>query len=684
MDTSDAYPGIPFSAILRGIADGVSVQDRTGRIVYINEAAARFVGVDPGDRAPEGLAGAIGRAFVILDEAGREVSVDELPSARVFDGEAQAEALLRFHRRATGEDLWTSVRSRPITDPSGGLAFVVSIFHDVTERRRTEAARLALAAIVESSVDAVVGMTLDGTIQSWNPGAERLYGYHADEMIGQPFTILLPPAEHERFFQVMDLLARDGHVDQFEWVRLTRDGRLLNVSVSMSVIRDVNRSVIGVSSIARDITEQKRVEATLRFLANASALLSSSLDYERILTRVARLAVPYLADWCAVDIVNDDGNVARLTVAHRDAEKETWAQQLHDRFPFDPEASFGVARVLRTTQPELYPEIADAQLAAMTHDHDRLAMLRAVGLRSLMIVPLAARGRTLGAITLAAAESGRRFTLADLDVAQDLARRAAVAVDNARLYREARAAARARDEFISVATHELKTPLTAVQGFAQLLQRLMDEPDLDRERASRVADQLAEHTARSVALVNDLLDVSRIQQGRLEMRPETVDLAALAQRVVSRFQGVPDWAETHRIVVDAPTEPIVGTWDPNLLDEVLTNLISNALKYSPDGGEVRVALRLEDADAEIAVSDSGIGMSEEEQLHLFQPFVRGATGRATAGGTGLGLYIAAQIVEQHGGRITVNSRLGEGSTFTVILPLRPQLDAGNHYARRPS
>jgi signal transduction histidine kinase len=285
-----------------------------------------------------------------------------------------------------------------------------------------------------------------------------------------------------------------------------------------------------------------------------------------------------------------------------------------------------------------------------------------------MIVPLRVRERVLGAISLAAAESGRRYGPDDLALAEQLAERAALAIDNARLYREARAAVRIREEFLAVASHELRTPLTNVKGYVQLLDRQLRGDDGSWERLRGLIDPLQTQVRRLETLVGDLLDVSRLQRGRLELRPEAVELGELARQVVARFDHSPHRTPRHSLIVDAPS-PVAGVWDAARLDQVLTNLVGNALKFSPTGGEVRVAVRREADEALLTVSDEGLGIGPEERAALFEPFRRGeATARAIPG-VGLGLYIAAEIVARHGGRIEVASAVGEGSTFVVRLPL---------------
>jgi signal transduction histidine kinase len=225
---------------------------------------------------------------------------------------------------------------------------------------------------------------------------------------------------------------------------------------------------------------------------------------------------------------------------------------------------------------------------------------------------------------------------------------------------------RQREEFVSIASHELRTPLTTLKGYVQLLAREMKSAAASPETLGEYIEALEEQVGRFEALVNDLLDASRAQRGRLELDCQAMDLASLARHVLARFEHDTLRTEKHTLDVDAPA-PVVGIWDPARIDQVLTNLISNAIKYSPDGGTIGIRVREEDGAAVVSISDQGVGIAPEEQASLFQPFVRGRAGHGV-GGTGLGLYISAQIVERHGGTISVESEPGAGSTFTVRLP----------------
>ena len=295
-----------------------------------------------------------------------------------------------------------------------------------------------LAAIVESSQDAIFRKSLDGVIQSWNAGAESIYGYRPEEIIGQPVSTLAPPDRREEIAHILERIARGERVEHFSTKRVTKDGRTIDVSLSISPVRDDTGRIVGAATIARDIThvtEDRKREEGQRFLARATKELVSSLDYEATLSRIAQMAVPELADWCAVDILEPDGSLELLAVAHTDPSQVRWAREFRRAFPVDMSALTGLARVIRTGESELYPSV-DAALLEASVDREQLDVIRNLQLSSVMLVPLQARGRTLGTISFVFAESGRSYGQADLKLAEDLASRAALALDNARLYRE--------------------------------------------------------------------------------------------------------------------------------------------------------------------------------------------------------------------------------------------------------
>jgi signal transduction histidine kinase len=291
---------------------------------------------------------------------------------------------------------------------------------------------------------------------------------------------------------------------------------------------------------------------------------------------------------------------------------------------------------------------------------------------SLLYAPLISRGRVQGALALFMSGTGRRFGEEDRAIAIEMARRASLALENARLYREAHDAVHARDEFLSIASHELRTPVTAISGVAQVTLRSQQRGTLDDARLTRALDQLIRGSQRLVTLTEDLLDVSRLQTGRFELRPEDLDLPDFVADFVDRFSAQLD--EGHRVTLDAVAEPLTVQADPARLEQVLSNLLSNAVKYTPGGGEIAVSVSQEGARSLVSVQDCGIGLPAASEASIFEPFGRAPNAaRRQIAGLGLGLYICRQIVERHGGEIWATSRGDDrGSTFTFCLPTRGQ------------
>ena len=451
-------------------------------------------------------------------------------------------------------------------------------------------------------------------------------------------------------------LALERHADELERTVQERTREL----------REANRAkdeLVRREQAARSTAEQAEQRAA--FLAEASTVLAASLDYETTLKSVAQLAVPRFSDWCAVDVVEEEGITRRLAMAHVDPAKVELAKELDRRYPVDPNEPRGVPQVLRSGRSELYAAIPPELLVTSARDAEHLRLLRELGHKSAMIVPLVARGRTFGALSFISAESDRRYGPEDLALAEDLARRAAVAVDNARLYRQAQQAVAARDEFLSIASHELKTPLTALQAHIQLLLRAVQQgrtvPPEQAERRLQAAEQASK---RLVQLIEDLLDVSRIGAGRLALEPEDVDLAGLACEVAAR--AAPQLAEAGCRLQLRAGEAVVGRWDRLRLEQVVTNLLANAIKYGR-GRPIELSVTQRGGRAQLMMRDHGIGIAPKEVDRIFGRFERAASARHY-GGLGLGLYIARQIVAAHGGAIRVDSRPDEGATFTVELP----------------
>ncbi len=447
-----------------------------------------------------------------------------------------------------------------------------------------------------------------------------------------------------------------------------RDQRLVGW---LGTFTDVNEQKLLQEERARALLREQmaRTEAAvslrrLEFLAEASNLLTRSLDAQGVLTGLAELVTPRLCTWCVVDVVDANGALEQAAFAHEDEALRALGADLAQRLSPPPGAAHGVAGVVHTRQPEVSATPCDALLLAAALGVERAEIVGRLGAEAYVSVPLCARGQVLGVMTLVSAGGERAYGPPDVALALDLGQRAALAVDNARLYAEAQRAVRLRDEFLSIASHELRTPLSALELQAQSVQVQLGKEPVDLPRIKGKATVMQRQVERLSRLINQMLDVSRIQAGRLELDREEVDLAELVREVAARFAGELERASSE---LDLRLQDgVVGRWDRLRLDQIVTNLLHNAIKYG-QGRPIQISLQIEAASATLTVEDHGIGISPADHPRIFQRFERAVSARQY-GGMGVGLFIVAQILEAHEGTIQVKSEVGEGATFEVRLP----------------
>lgn len=570
-----------------------------------------------------------------------------------------------------GIERWLSLRGRTFFDTTGRPSRFTGAALEITEQVRAQERLRDAQRDTTMLADAVPQILwtsdTDGFVDFYNRRWYEYTGLPLGRLGSSQWEAVVHPDDlaeiHERWRRSLE----KGEPFELE-VRLLRAAdRSYRWHLVQSVpVRDARGKVAKWVGCSADIDDRKRVEEITRFLGDASAVLASSLDSEATLRTLGKLVVPRMADWCVITYTNgDDLAQAKNFVAHKDASKVSWAEALIEKYPIDMTAPFGVPQVVRTGKPELYSDIPEELIVAAAQDETHLEILRALGMRSLMIVPITARGRTFGVITYASAESGRRYETADLVIAQSLGERAAHAIDNARLYAEAQEAVRVRDEFISIASHELKTPLTPLHLQLQALQNKKDEPL--PEKVVRRLDVMGRQVDRLERLVRTLVDISRITGRRFDLEREPVDLGDVVREVAERFSGELDRA---RCALTLELEDgAVGLWDRLRVEQIVFNLLSNAIKFGA-GHPVEVRVSSEDGVAKLTLEDHGIGIDAADQARIFERFERAVPTRHY-GGFGLGLWIVRQIAEALGGSVSVESDLGRGSRFTVLLPQLP-------------
>jgi PAS domain S-box-containing protein len=424
-----------------------------------------------------------------------------------------------------------------------------------------------------------------------------------------------------------------------------------------------------------DIHDQWVAEEGARLLINTSEVLGTSLDYETTLRTVAKLVVPELADWCALDIVDEQrGDLQRVAVVHIDPAKVELAHDLRRRYPPEPGIDT-VARVVRTGVSEMMTHVPDELIERAARDPEHAAIIRALRIMSFMVVPLRARGRILGAMLLVSSESQRRFTEADLRLAEEFARRAAIGIDNARLYRDAQAANRAKDEFLATLSHELRTPMTAVIGWARMLKM-----GLEPEEAVEAIDAIEKSAAVQSQLIEDILDMSRIMAGKLHIDMRPVDLRTITNHALAAVHPTATVKGIELLTSFTPS-PTSVMGDDARMQQIVWNLLTNAIKFTPAGGRVEVRIETTSDVVRLSVRDTGEGIDPSFLPSVFEPFrQQDSSTTRVHGGIGLGLAIVHRLVELHRGSIqAVSAGKSLGATFTVELP---RIEEGHSTAPR--
>ena len=550
-----------------------------------------------------------------------------------------------------------------------------------TARADEQAARLLAEAdsrryrFLAKAIPQIVWTAMpDGRLDSFNPRWAEYTGLPLSREHDQDWAATLHPEDISRWEEGW-ARARQRNTNLTIDLRLRRaDGSYRwHLARALPVLDRPGHSIKKWLGTCTDIDDQKRAEGMLGFLAEVSTVLASSLDYETTLAAVARLAVPHVADWCVVDIAEPDGSIRRLAVAHADPVQVELGRELGRRYPPDPADETGIATVLRTGRPEVISTIDPVRLQRSSRSPAHFELLQALRLGSSIAAPLMARGRTIGVISFAMAESGRAYSAVDLPLVEDLARRAAMAVDNARLYREARqareeaeAANRAKDRFLAILGHELRTPLTPVLAEVSAL---LDDPRTPPEFRT-VLEMTRRNVELEARLIDDLLDLSRIARGKLRLRREPVDLhTTVAQALAICQPGIAEAGLTVALGLEATHHHVEA--DPAKLQQILWNLVKNAIKFTPAGGTITVRTRDNGTnEVAVAVADTGAGITPEAIARIFAPFDQGDPSVTRRfGGLGLGLAIGRSLAEAHDGRLVAASPgLGLGSTFTLELP----------------
>ena len=561
-----------------------------------------------------------------------------------------------------------------------------------SELKKPELAQYWLSAIIESADDAVISKTLDGIITSWNAGAERIFGYTADEAIGRPVTMLIPDDHPDEEPKILARIKAGERVDHYETIRVRKDGTRVDISLTVSPIKDANNNIIGASRIARDITDQKRAQQTLREQAEIietvnrlGLTLAAEIDLHKLAQTVIDATTEIADARCGsffYNFLNEKGESQMLHAVSR-VPREIFANVTMPRNSdiFAPNVADEGTVLINNVKKDPhygrnspYFEIAEAYLTV----------------KSYLAVPVISRsGEVYGGLFFAHPDAGA-FTERAARIIEGIAAQAAIAMDNARLYeaaskakseaeqaaRMAEESSRLKEEFLATISHELRTPLNAILGWTRMLR----SGNLDSTTATKALNTIERNARAQAQLIDDLLDVSRIISGKMRMEVRPIDPTGFTEAAIEAIRPAAE-AKGVRVVKVMDTGPISVPGDPIRLQQVVWNLLSNAVKFTPRGGKVQVQLERVNSHVEIVVMDTGQGIVPEFMPHVFDRFRQADQASSREhGGMGLGLSIVRQLVEMHGGSVTASSPGKDlGATFTVRLPLSPvyQVDRAN-------
>ncbi len=653
-----------LTAIFEGMEDAVLSHDLDYIILNCNPAAEKMFGCP----APVLLGQNI---LTLIPESVRQEQLAILE--RVWSGE-RINHLYTVRNDKLHVDFPVSLTISPIKNEQGEVIGASHIMRDVTDEKETEEKRGMLAAIVENSDDAIISKTLNGIITTWNGGAERIFGYEERETIGKHISILIPRDRLSEEDIIIENIRNGNKVDHFQTVRLHKNGSAIDISLTVSPVRDRHGTIIGASKIARDITAAKKAETAIRHQAEKLKILntigkaiSEKLDTESILQKVTDATTQITGAAFGAFFYNtiDQDGEAYMLYSLSGAPKETFENFGMPRNTAVFHSTFngeGVLRVDDITKDPRYGQnaphfgMSDGYLPVVSY---------------LAVPVISSSGNVIGGLFFGHPEAGV-FLQDHEDFVVSLASQAAVALDNSRLFTEVKELSQKKDEFIALASHELKTPLTSMSGFLQLLERKVI--DVNRPFVAKAITQLKKLNA----LINDLFDISKIQSGKLQFYFEEFDFTVL---IKENLEAIREAYTSHEIYFDESGEMILEG-DKMRLEQVLTNLVTNAIKYSPESDKIEVSVKKSETEIQVSVKDYGMGINKENISHIFSQFYRAKDVNRSITGLGLGLYITKEIIERHGGRIWVESEPRMGSTFFFVLPLKKRSNVNGHFRKK--
>jgi PAS domain S-box-containing protein len=646
-----------LSSIFDSAHDAIITLDTNGYIIHWNSAATRILG------------------HAVADVIGKHIDF-MIPERLVFDekinlrnlitgGSIEHHQTIRLNQQ--NKEVYISLTASVIKDAEGRILGISHIFHDLTIQQVAEEKQAMLAAIIESSDDAILSKTLDGFITSWNKGAELIFGYTEEEIIGEHISFLIPEERLSEEDNIISNIKRGIKVEHLETVRVGKGGREIEVSLTISPVKDRDGNIIGASKIARDITKNKEAEraikrhaSDLEILNTIGKVISEGLEVEMILQKVTDATTQLTgAEFGSFyyNTVDGIGNHIRLhtsSCAPKGSPGNLDSPDLATLF----ESIFTEGIIVRIDEVGLDERcLNNASLPDLLRD--------CIQVSSLLVVPVTTKGNVVVGGLVFGHSMAAMFTKNQENLVAGVAAQAATALENAKLYEEVKALNAKKDEFIGLASHELKTPLTSMKGFLQILER-NESGGLNKVFITKALKQLNKISD----LVSDLLDVSKIQSGKLYLDFETFDFQTLLHEVVELIQFTSD---SHEIELDSDSIVIPVQADRQRVEQVIINLVSNAIKYSPDASKVLIRVRKTDLEVRVGIQDFGFGIESEQMVNIFSRFFRVESIAPHISGLGIGLFITKEIIERHKGRIWVESEHGRGSEFFFTLPLIREL-----------
>lgn len=646
------------SSIFDKIPVAIYLCDKNGYITYYNNAAKELWGTSPilGKDRWTG-------AFKLYEFDGTPITTEKTLSAKLLNTETTETDGNILIERPDGTKIKVREHFDLIFDQVGNASGVMGTLTDITQVTNEEEKQAILAAIVNTSDDTILSKTLSGIITSWNIAAERMFGYHETEAIGKHISLIIPAERIKEEEYIIGEISKGNKVDHFETIRVAKNGKLIPISVSVSPIKDKEGKVIGASKIARDISEQIAAkEATIRYTERLeiinmmTGLISEELDLNKILQKVTDATTHLTGAKFGAFFYNtvDSNNESYMLFCLSGAPKEAFEKFGMPRGTSIFHPTFSDAKILRVDN------VTKDSRYGKNHPHYGIPKGH-LSVKSYLAVPVSSRsGEVFGALIFGHPDAGI-FTKEHEDIVVSIAAQAAIGIDNAKLYEEIRALNEKKDEFIGLASHELKTPLTSISGYLQILSRLDNN-----EKNRHFIDKTIQQVKKLSSLVSDLLDVSKIEAGKLQLSIEKFDIGSVVKDTVELMQHT---YNNYNIELNDSIDSLMMNGDPNRIEQVIINLLTNAIKYSPGEDSVNVTLTQNNGKVIIAVKDHGVGIAADKLTQIFSRFYRVEGTNPNISGLGIGLYLSDEIISRHNGRLWADSEPGKGSTFYMELPI---------------